>query len=150
MHAKSFPSASSSQPSILPRPGGGWFRRWWPFLVPTGFSLACAVALAVQQQEIRTLKPRIETLSGSVAPATPGPATPPVETHDAAVPDPTAEARETARLKALVGKLTDEISELEQMQTENRGLRAKLSTMQPGLSPEETEPLREARERTQA
>src|SRR5882762_3743595 len=40
--------------------GVGWFRRWWPALVPGMASLVCMVVLAVQQMEIRDLR---ETLS---------------------------------------------------------------------------------------
>jgi hypothetical protein len=146
MQAKSFPSPSSSQPSILAQPGGGWFRRWWPVLVPAGFSLVCAVVLAVQQQEIRALKQTIETLSGSVAPATPE-----VAANDAPAPvqDPAAEAQEIARLKELVGKLNGEISELEKLRTENQGLRAKLSATQTGSLAEDLDALARAKERAQ-
>jgi hypothetical protein len=149
MQARSFQSSSSSQPSILARPGGGWFRRWWPVLVPAGFSLVCAVVLAVQQQEIWALKKTIQTLSGSVVPATPEAATPAVAANDSPVQDPAAEAQEIARLQELVGKLTGEISELEKMRTENQGLRARLSATQPGLSAEETDALAKAREKAE-
>ena len=150
MQAKSFQPPSSSQASILARPGGGWFRRWWPALVPAGFSLVCAVVLAVQQQEIWALKQTIQTLSSSVTPATPEDVTPAVAADDALVQDRAAEAREIARLKDLIGKLIGEISELEKLRTENQGLRAKLSATQAALSAEETDALVKAREKAEA
>jgi hypothetical protein len=124
MQAKSFPS-SPPQPSFPTRPGGGWLRRWWPVLVPAGFSLVCAVVLAVQQQEIRALKQRIESL----LPVTFDVAVPAAAANEATVQDPAAEAPEIARLKELVGQLTGEIAELEKVRAENQGLRARLSAI---------------------
>src|SRR6266850_2468906 len=39
----------------------GWARRWWPAFAPAVISVACAVVLAVQQQEIQALKSALDS-----------------------------------------------------------------------------------------
>ena len=147
MQAKSF-NPPSPAPASPVRPGG-WLRRWWPVLVPAGFSLACAVVLAVQQQEIRTLKQQIERRPAKVAPVPAQPAGSAVAANGVPAPDPEAEAREIARLKELVGKLTGEIAGLQQLRSENSDLRAKIAAAQPGIPAEDLEALQKAKARAQ-
>jgi hypothetical protein len=132
-------------PTFIP---GNWLRRWWPTLMPAGFSLACAVVFAMQQSQIRDLKQNIQALSAQTAnepsSASGQPAT--VENNSAALQSKT-EQEEIARLKEQVSQLTAEISKLEQLRAENQKLRAQLATPASGLTPEETQAMEQARER---
>src|SRR5262245_43079216 len=75
-------NTQSSQPSS-PAPGRAvvprnWLQRWWPVLVPAGFSVACAAALVMQRMEIQDLQQSIQTLSAGTA-ASPSTASTPAE-----------------------------------------------------------------------
>jgi len=137
------------QPEMRLNASRGWFRRWWPVLLPTTVSLACGVVLWVQQAEISQLQESIRALS---------PNTNAIETVPTVVPSGTEndttqvddlaakERREIARLKQLAGQLAAELERLQRMQTENESLRAQISAA-PSLSPEELDVLAKAKER---
>ena len=128
----------------------GWWQRWWPALVPGAASLAFAVVIAVQQNEIATLKQTIRDLNATISIATntapaavdPTPASSPV-THKE------TEAEEMARLGQRVAELTSEIGRLESVQKDNESLRTQLATPA-GLSQEELDALAAAKERAQS
>lgn len=136
---------ASRRPKMTP---GNWLRRWWPTLVPAGFSLACVVVFAVQQTQIRDLKQNIQALSTQLAnpPASPSPQPSAAENHSAALQSK-AEQAEVARLNEQVNQLTAEISRLEQLRTENQNLQAQLAAPRNGLTREETEAMENARGR---
>ncbi len=125
-----------------------WWQRWWPALAPATASLAFAVVIAVQQNEISTLQQTIRDLNATLSTATNSApvSTPPVES-----PKPAAlsEADEIARLQQRVAALTTEIGQLESAQKANDGLRTQLATPA-GLSQPELDALAEAKERAQA
>ena len=54
--ARSAAATEVNQAAIRRRSRLGWARRWWPAFAPAMISVACAVVLAVQQQEIQALK----------------------------------------------------------------------------------------------
>jgi hypothetical protein len=134
-------------------PSSGWLRRWWPVLLPGSVSLACAVALTMQQMEIRNLRQAIQDLAReSAAKARELPA--PTPTTNGVSIGPEAAARtqqEVARLKGLAGQLTAEVAQLEQMRAENRRLRAQLAAGLAGsLGPEDADALAKAKERAES
>jgi hypothetical protein len=125
----------------------GWRRRWLT-LVPAGFSMVCAVVLAVQQMEIRELKEALQASPADAAAQTTSTAGSPAPNRSGVAEAPGVEAREIARLNELVEKLTGEISQLEQLRIENQGLRAKLESQAGnGLTQDEIDALEKARER---
>jgi hypothetical protein len=119
----------------------GWLRRWWPVLVPAGFSLVCVVVLAVQQAQIRELKQSIQTSSAA---ATPVVSTPKAQSDAGRTATAAKEAQEIDRLKNLAAQLSADIAQLEQLRGENSKLRAKLSAASNGLTPEETKAMEDA------
>lgn len=141
---------ATQTPRNFPRPES-WLRRWWPVLVPATASLLCAVALAVQQAELRRLRSSINAHSQSAttiistAPQPPAIAPAPAD----ATPSDSGEPQEIARLNARLQQLTEEIAQLEQVQKENAALREKLAAA-PTLTPEETDALTKAKERAQS
>lgn len=138
-----FPTSTFATP-------GTWIRRWWPALVPAGFSLACAVVFAVQQSHIRDLKQSIQTISAQSL-TQPSPTlnhSAAAETNSAAL-QKNAEQEEIARLKQQVTDLTAEISQLEHLRTENQKLRTQLTAQRNGFTVEETEAMQQARERAE-
>jgi hypothetical protein len=129
------------------RSSGGWLRRWWPVIVPATVSAACAVALTVQQGQIRELRASNQTLSQAVAVAEANAAQ--ANNRVAAPVDTSAEMQqEISRLRDLSAKLKSEIGELRQMQGENTKLRAQVAApSELALTPDETEALAKAREK---
>jgi len=126
---------------------GGWLRRWWPVIVPAAVSCLCAVALAVQQLEIRDLKESLQRLTRNLPQAESTTAANPAPTGKAASvsDDPLVkEQEEIGRLKEQVSQLHAEIAALEKVQQENEVLRAKL-VEPPTLSAEEVDAVNEAR-----
>jgi hypothetical protein len=121
---------------------GGWLRRWWPALAPAAVSVACAIVFTAQQGKIRELKANIQTLSQ----------TPTVESaqpHDESTvaAQPAEMEQEINRLKELADRLKAEIAQLQQLQTQNVGLRARIAAPpELGLTAEETESLAKAKE----
>ena len=47
-----------------------WWQRWWPALAPATASLAFAVVIVVQQNEIATLKETVRNLNATLSTAT--------------------------------------------------------------------------------
>lgn len=140
----------SSQTFVRARSQAGWLRRWWPVLVPSGFSLVCAVVFAMQQVEIRDLRQNIRTLSERSATEKSDSSTPQAQANEIAANAAAIEKQEITRLKELVTQLTADISRLEQMRTENKTFRAQLSAPGAGLTPEETAAMEKARARAEA
>ena len=141
-------SAASNIGSSL-RPTS-WWQRWWPALVPGAASLAFAVVIAVQQNEIASLQQSIRDLNATISAATntapavvdPTPASSPV-THKE------TEAEEMARLGQRVAELTSEIGQLESVQKDNESLRTQLAAPA-GLNQQELDALAAAKERSQS
>ncbi len=130
------------------QPPPGWLRRWWPAFIPAGLSLACAAVLTLQQTEIRDLKKMIQALSPAASQSgksVPVQAAP----KPAAVPaDSSEQQQELLRLRDEANRLRGEISNLEQLQSENGRLRAQLTLPVPAeLSAEDADALAKARER---
>lgn len=135
-----------SRQIVITQPPGSWLRRWWPALVPAGFSLLCAAVLAVQQKEIRELKQAIQAQSIN-APAKVS-ASKPEAGADNSSESSTKQQDEITQLKETIAKLTAEISQLVRMRSENQNLRAQLAVRpSSGLAPEELADLEKARER---
>jgi hypothetical protein len=126
----------------------GWWQRWWPALAPATASLAFAVVIAVQQNELATLKQTIRDLNTTLSTTTNrAPVNlPPVESPK---PAPMSEADEIARLQQRVAALTTEIGQLESVQKANDGLRTQLATPA-GLSQQELDAIAEAKARAQS
>lgn len=142
---KTPPTAPQSETTFRPP---SWWRRWWPALAPAGASVAFAAMIAVQHNEITTLKREIQTLQTAIEAATNRVATPP---PPAAPPESAAassEAEEIARLKQRVALLNQEIGPLEGLQQANTQLREQLNTTT-GLSQPELDALAEAKARGQ-
>lgn len=136
------------QPEMRLDASSGWFRRWWPVLLPTTVSLACGVVLWMQQAEISRLKDSIRALSPGTNTTETVPAVVPTKIQkDTTQADDLAakEQQEIARLKQLAGQLATELERLQRMQTENESLRAQLSAP-PGLTPEELDAFAKAKE----
>jgi hypothetical protein len=145
MQAQSVPG-EPRQTGIEP-PRGGWLLRWWPALVPAGLSLVCAVVLAVQQKEIRELEQAIQNLSAN-APQEGTVSKPKASEDDSSTHASEKQQEEIAQLKELVGKLTAEISQLEQMRSENQNLSAQLAApASAGFTSEEMAEMEKARQR---
>lgn len=126
-----------------------WLRHWWPSLAPAAISVACAVVITVQHNEISALEETLKTLSkpvpGAASSALPAAGQPPARPSPAGAA--ATEQREIVRLKAAAGQLAAEVAELERMQAENAKLRAKLAgPPTAGLSPEELAALAKAQE----
>lgn len=139
-------TASSNGASSL-RPMS-WWQRWWPALTPATASLAFAVVIVVQQNEITALKATIRDLNTTLSTAT---NSAPAQIHptQSALPAANTEAEELARLQKRVVALTTEVAQLESGQKANEGLRAQLVTAD-GLSQPELDALAEAKARAQA
>jgi hypothetical protein len=121
--ARSAPRSPVMPPLIMAQPG--WFARSRPALLPAAFSLICAVVLAVQHVQIANLKQEIQQLKTS-APADSTPTRSP-QASPSSESDTTSEIN---RLKKLAATLTNDIAQLEQLQTENGKMRTKLSDLQ--------------------
>jgi Protein of unknown function (DUF1559) len=142
------PPARTNAPRVLTSATrGGWLRRWWPVFAPATATLACAVVLVVQHTQVRDLKQRTQTLSQVLASKPNTLATVQSTDNVAPAPDPvTAEQKEIARPKQLLGELKNEVTRLELTQTENAKLQTQLATPV-GLTAEELDALAKARER---
>jgi len=143
----------ASQTSARQPAPAGWPRRWWPVLAPAAVSLACAVGLTLQQVEIRNLKRAIQDLSREPVAKRSAITPPAVGTNDASAgADATARTQqEIERLKALASQLAAEVTQLEQIRTENTNLRAQLEAPPAGfLTSDETEALTKAKERAES
>jgi hypothetical protein len=141
-------SMQSGSLTVTHRGGETWLARWWPALVPTAVSLACAGVIAVQQSEIRHLQDAIQPPGQVIQPSETAKASPAVDATAAASP---AEQEEIARLKDLVSKLSADVARLEQMQAENQKLRAQLTaTPAAAFTPEEMKAMEEAKQRAQS
>lgn len=135
MQTQSVPPQSTSAESLLALAQRGWWRRWWPALVPAGLSLLCMAVIAAQQIQIRQLKQSIEALTAAAAPPAPT-----IQTNDnsSAIDSSADDAREIARLKQEVGQLAAEIAQLEKLRAENQSLREQLAAPLSGaISPED-------------
>jgi hypothetical protein len=133
--------------TVIARARDGWLLRWWPALVPAGLSLVCAVVLAVQQKEIRELKQAIQSLSAN-APSEGTVSKPKASEDDSSTHSSAKQQEEIAQLKEQVGKLTAEISQLEQMRSENLNLRAQLAAPpSAGFTSEEMADMEKLREK---
>jgi hypothetical protein len=145
-------AAADSQPNAASPGFTAWLRRWWPALAPAAASLACAAVLTTQRAEIRDLNESIRVLSetpaNEIGTATSSSANPSATPSGAAL----REQEQIARLKEQAARLAAEIARLEEMQTENAGLRQQLAAPA-GFRPEELEgldALAKARERAMA
>jgi hypothetical protein len=136
-------------PSLTGAPlGGGWFRRWWPALVPGAISFACAAVLTAQQGTIRELKSSNQALSQAAAEANT------VQLNNGAPANASPDSspgyqQEIDRLKQLAAQLRAEVTELQQLQgSENPKLRAQLATPTDlALTPDEAESMAKAKEK---
>jgi len=136
-------TAGQLRRTVITRTPDNWLRRWWPALAPVGFSLVCAVVLAVQQKEIRELKQAVQAASAN-APSISKPNT----GEDSSTDSVARQREEIAQLKEEIARLSAEISQLEQMRSENQSLRARLAAPPPGMfTPEEMAEMEKARER---
>lgn len=126
-----------------------WIARWWPALVPAALSAACAALIAMQQMEIRDLKSTLATLPAvsETTPATVNSTAPAPAVVQSGAPN---ENGELARLRADAEALRNDVAQLEQLQTENSQLRARLQAASSGLSADETAMLQTARDRSMA
>ncbi len=140
----------SPEPSFRDQAALGWLRRWWPAFASTMVSLACAVVLAVQQNELRELKHSLQILSARSGSTQDARATGEIATPQQASPDRTSagEQAEIERLKQLAAQFSFEVAQLEQLRAENETLRKRLATAGiSGLSPAETEAMEKVREK---
>ncbi len=125
--------------------GASWLRRWWPTLAPAAITLACAATVTLQQSQLQQIqsdlgkRPSVASNSARVSEVVGG-----GQTASAPAPDEI----EVMRLKALIASLTADISNLEQIKTENGRLRAELaSRAAAAFTPEETKAMDEAKDR---
>lgn len=144
------PTATASANGVGSLRPMSWWQRWWPALAPATASLAFAVMIVGQQNEIATLKATIRDLKATLSTAT---NSAPVKIQSAPAeniaPSVQAEADEVARLKQRVAVLTAEIGQLESVQKANEGLRTQLATLA-GLSQEALDALAKAKARAQS
>lgn len=134
----------------LPRwPGWGeWLKRWWPALGPAAATLACAAVFTVQQVEIQTLKAQIAAMSSAPLATEPTPVDITAATT-ATAPDSSAQqVEEIARLRAVAGRLQEELTRLQTMQKENAQLGSQLAArLSTTLTPGEARVLEAANEK---
>ena len=142
-------AATKSSRPVAIRSREGWLRRWWPVLVPAGLSFVCAVVMAIQQQEVRELKQTIQTLATNTPPTAPVSSPQASEAGSSAGSPANQQQEEIAQLKQQIAKLSAEISQMNQMRSENQNLRAQLAAPTPGggLTTEELADLQKARDR---
>jgi hypothetical protein len=130
-----------------------WFRRWWPALGPAAVSLACAAVLTSQQLEIRSLKQQLQAPVMSVGDsgaAARGMALAASNSTTAAETTATDEQAEIQRLKNLLVKLSQEITRLQKMKTENAQLRQQLAAASfANLTPQEKDELEKAKDKAE-
>ena len=137
------PSSQEWRPSVS---AGGWFRRWWPALAPAAASLACAVVLTVQRQEISRLKEANRTLVQQAAEQAAERARQPAS-QETSTDESRVDFRvEIEDLQQQAIRLRASVTELEQMRTENISLRARLAAPSANLPPE-FQLMEQARER---
>ncbi len=142
---KTATASSNGLSSLRPM---GWWQRWWPALAPATASLAFAVVIAVQQNEIATLKQTIRDLNATLSTAT-NSVPVKIQPTQNAMPTANSEADELARLQERVATLMTEIRQLESVQKANDGLRTQLATPA-GLSQPELDALADAKATAQA
>jgi hypothetical protein len=128
-----------------------WWRRWWPALAPATASLAGVVVIAVQQNQIATLRENIRTLNATISASTNSAlaSIQPRQRTENTIDPAKAEAEEIARLKNRVAGLSAEISQLEAIQRANENLRVERSAP-PTLTQEEMNALAEAKAQAQS
>lgn len=141
------PATASSNGMSSLRPLS-WWQRWWPALAPATASLAFAVVIVVQQNEISALQQTIRDLNTTLSTAT-NQAPVKIQPTQSAAPAANTEADELARLQKRVAMLTAEIGQLESVQKANEGLRMQIATPA-GLTQQELDALAEAKARAQA
>ena len=91
-------------------------------------SLVCGVVLAVQQAQIQQLKDSIRQLSDTVKPQVSSSVTPTFSaSRKPAVDTGTSEQAEIERLKEQAAALGSEVKKLEQLEADNKKLRAQLA-----------------------
>jgi len=111
-------------------------------------SLACAVVLAVQQNELRDLKHSLEILASKPVQAEDTQAIRTMASNQSSGQASDRDEAEIERLKQLIAQLSSEVTQLEQWRAENEKLRARLATPQiSGLSSAETDAVEKAREK---
>lgn len=143
-------TATASSNGVSPLHPAGWWQRWWPVLAPATASLAFAVVLMVQQNEITTLKQTISDLDTTLAAASGSEAVNIQSAPAESVITPAnTQEDEIAQLKQRVAALTTEIGQLEAVQKGNESLRTQIDTPA-GLSQPELDALAEAKERAQS
>lgn len=138
----------NSRPQCVTRESGtrGFWQRWWPGLVPGAASVACAVALSLQQFEITQLKQTIASLAAAAQEGTVHPEQPTQASPSGALD----EVRELERLRGQVVELRKDVSATEALLADNQQLRKQLATPVAGLSQDEVQALQEAREKAMA
>jgi hypothetical protein len=127
----------------------GWWRRWWPTLLPAAGSLACAVVFSVQQAELRDLRTGLDALSERSAAAQEAPASVPATTRGAIATkvESLTPEQEIDHLRQVVKDLQAEVTQLSQKRAENQKLRADLlAATAGGLTAEEADAMNTARE----
>lgn len=130
-----------------------WIRRWWPTLAFGGGILACAATLVTQQAQLRSLRAQFEALPGAVTEPTnvePSSASALTSSLTAVETSHSEDKRvEMARLRMERVELQSVADRIQQLTAENRQLQADLA-VQPGISTEDLEAMKEAKARAQS
>jgi hypothetical protein len=127
----------------------GWWRRWWPTLLPAAGSLACALVFSVQQAELRDLRAGLDALSERSAAAQEATAFVPAATRGAIATNVEilTPEQEIDRLRQVVKDLQAEVTQLSQKRAENQKLRADLLLLtSAGPTADEAETMEKARQ----
>jgi hypothetical protein len=141
--------AGAGQTQVAPdQPGPGWLQRWWPALAACAVAVASLVVLAVQRTEIAALRQQLDVLKQAAAAPAPGVGDPALPASaSSAVSTPDAD-KEIESLQATAQALRAEVARLEAMKAENARLNTAAAT-QLGLSSEQMEQLKDARDKAQ-
>ncbi len=149
-------TTQNDRPAPEPHPAGkqrtlpGWLLNGWPALAAACFALAGLMALATQRTELNKLRRQVEELKREQTALPPASSRSTTGASAGASGVVVPHAREDLeRLRGLEQQLAGEVTALEALRAENEQLRAQALT-QSGLSPEEVQPLLDARTRARS
>lgn len=147
---------SELDPVSRPRPEsparGGGFRLadWWPALAMAALAVACVGLLAVQHAELGRLRVQVAELEQERQARAAEAAAAAARQQTAAAAEVPGAREDLERLRATVQQLNGEIARLTALQAENQKLQQRAAANAPGLSPEEVQPMVEARARARS
>lgn len=135
-------------PGPVGRTPAGWWKRWWPVLLPAAASAACGLVLSLQQAEKEVLEESLRQLPPAKAPPEPVTPAPGGPTAPAVAATPLNAEQELANLRQTRDRLASEVAALQDFQTRNAQLRENIARASANtIPPEELQVLAETRDR---